>query len=577
MSKESIGLNEGFSYVLTTSSTDQKILEKLCIYLSFPLIIDHIENVVITVESCWPKHRSAIATCAFTVFTNIAIIIGVLEIYFTSLKATAPVCGLKFTATTNTKPIEYDYGARSVAVGDFNNDTWLDMVVTNHIVDLISIYFGQDDGSFSIPTQFPTGTGSTLYMVAVGDLSKDSRLDIAVANFGTNSIGVFMGFRNGSFDNHTDHSICTSRPIVISISDLNNDALLVIVSVNYRTHRISIPHGYENGKFSSAIMYWTGYGSFRSSVVIADFNNDNYLDLAVTNYGTDNIDSYVDIAVANFGSNEIGVLVNNGNGTSTKQVPYSTDSASPYTIGVEDFNQDNRLDLLVTNKGANNIVVLIGYGNGTFANPKMYSTGATSPISLAVGDINKDSRLDVIGVSNDTGALDIVFGSFESLENQVICSADSSPYAVAIGLDIVVANYSDALSVFLAHITGDFNNDNQLDIVFSNGGSNDVIVRLGYGSVAIVDVNNGNRLDIIVGNRESNDISIMLQYNRGFLTNGMTYASGGGSDLQHAVVGDIKDDCRLDIVAANYGTNDVGIIFGHVGGTFLSQIIQSAG
>ncbi|CAF3496143.1 unnamed protein product [Rotaria socialis] len=97
------------------------------------------------------------------------------------------------------------------------------------------------------------------------------------------------------------------------------------------------------------------------------------------------------------------------------------------------------------------------------------------------------------------------------------------------------------------------------------------------GSVAIVDVNNGNRLDIIVGNRESNDISIMLQYNRGFLTNGMTYASGGGSDLQYAVVGDIKDDCRLDIVAANYGTNDVGIIFGHVGGTFLSQIIQGAG
>ncbi|CAF2194180.1 unnamed protein product [Rotaria magnacalcarata] len=126
-------------------------------------------------------------------------------------------------------------------------------------------------------------------MVAVGDLSKDSILDIAVANFGTNSIGIFMGFRNGSFDNHTDHSIRISRPIVISISDLNNDALLGIVGINCRTHSISIPHGYENGKFSSAATYWTGYDSFPSSVVIADFNNDNYLDLAVTNYGTDNI------------------------------------------------------------------------------------------------------------------------------------------------------------------------------------------------------------------------------------------------------------------------------------------------
>ncbi|CAF2096224.1 unnamed protein product, partial [Rotaria magnacalcarata] len=75
------------------------------------------------VESCPSKHRSRIATCAFTVFIIIAIIIGVLTIYCTSPKATGPVCGLKFPATTTTKPIEYDYGARSVAVGDFNNDT----------------------------------------------------------------------------------------------------------------------------------------------------------------------------------------------------------------------------------------------------------------------------------------------------------------------------------------------------------------------------------------------------------------------------------------------------------------------
>ncbi len=46
-------------------------------------------------------------------------------------------------------PIDYDYGPRSVAIGDFNKDTWLDMVVANNIVNSIVIFFGNVNGSFS--------------------------------------------------------------------------------------------------------------------------------------------------------------------------------------------------------------------------------------------------------------------------------------------------------------------------------------------------------------------------------------------------------------------------------------------
>ncbi|CAF4827445.1 unnamed protein product, partial [Rotaria socialis] len=74
------------------------------------------------------------------------------------------------------------------------------MVVANHIVNDIAIYFRQNGTSFSTPIQYPTGNGSTPYIVAVGDFTNDSILDIAVANFGTNSIGVFLGIGNGSFE-----------------------------------------------------------------------------------------------------------------------------------------------------------------------------------------------------------------------------------------------------------------------------------------------------------------------------------------------------------------------------------------
>ncbi|CAF4945097.1 unnamed protein product, partial [Rotaria socialis] len=85
------------------------------------------------------------------------------------------------------------------------------------------------------------------------------------------------------------------------------------------------------------------------------------------------------------------------------------------------------------------------------------------------------------------------------------------------------------------------------------------------------------RLDIVVANYYSSNVSILLQYKRGFLRDEKTYATGGGSDLRYTVVGDMNNDGQLDIAIANYGTNDVGILFGLGNGAFLNQMIFDTG
>ncbi|CAF4073426.1 unnamed protein product [Rotaria magnacalcarata] len=209
--------------------------------------------------------------------------------------------------------------------------------------------------------------------------------------------------------------------------------------------------------------------------------------------------------------------------------------------------QNNRLDLLATNKGTYNIAVLIGDGNGTFANPKMYSTGATSPISLAVGDINKDSRLNVIVVSNDTGALNIPFGSFEGLENQVNYSADSSPYAVTIG---------------------DLNNDGTLGIIIANDNSNDILTSSNPYVVAIGDLNNDTRLDIVVANYHSDALSVLLGHGNGSFANENRYDTG----FMPASIanGDFNNDTRLDTAVANCSGDDVSVLLGYGNGSFAN-------
>ena len=80
-------------------------------------------------------------------------------------------------------------------------------------------------------------------------------------------------------------------------------------------------------------------------------------------------------------------------------------------------------------------------------------------------------------------------------------------------------------------------------------------------SVAVGDFNNDTRLDIVTANCASNDVSVLLQLNRGALRKKITYASGGASDLRCIAIADMNNDTRLDIVVANYGTDNIGILF----------------
>jgi FG-GAP-like repeat len=116
-------------------------------------------------------------------------------------------------------------------------------------------------------------------------------MDIVVANHGTDSVGVFLGYGNGSFMNQSLHPTgFGSRPYSVSVIDINNDTLLDIVVANQGTNNIGIFLGYGNGLFADQMLVALEYGSLPFSVIVGDFNNDQLLDMAVGNSGTDNID-----------------------------------------------------------------------------------------------------------------------------------------------------------------------------------------------------------------------------------------------------------------------------------------------
>src|SRR5258706_589297 len=85
----------------------------------------------------------------------------------------------------------------SVAIGDMNRDHKLDLAVANYGSNTVSMLPGNGDGTFGPRNDHDTG--SYPYFVAVGDLNRDGKPDLVVPNFGSNTVSVLLGNGDGTF------------------------------------------------------------------------------------------------------------------------------------------------------------------------------------------------------------------------------------------------------------------------------------------------------------------------------------------------------------------------------------------
>ncbi|CAM4818368.1 unnamed protein product [Rotaria magnacalcarata] len=297
--------------------------------------------------------------------------------------------------------------------------------------------------------------------------------------------------------------------------------------------------------FSAQTTYSTGM--WPDSVVAADVNGDGK----------------PDIIVANYGSNNAGVLLNVGNGTFSAQTTYSTGSSSaPFSVVAVDVNGDNKTDIIVANYGSNNVGVLLNIGNGTFAAQTTYSTGSSSaPVSVVAVDVNGDNKTDIIVANYDSDNVGVLLnignGTFAA---QTTYSTDSGsdPYYVAAAdvnddgkCDIIVANYgSNNTGVLLNVGNGTF----AAQATYSTGSGSGPV------SVVTVDVNGDNKTDIIVANYDSNNVGVLLNIGNGTFAAQATYSTGSGSGPYYVAAADVNDDGKCDIIVANYGLNNVGVL-----------------
>ena len=245
----------------------------------------------------------------------------------------------------------------SIAVGDFNADGRLDVVVTNEedypsTGGHVSVLMGKGNGRLRRAVQYFAGNGAA-HSVAVADFNRDGKDDMVVASLCT-------------FD--TDTAYCEAHPMM---------------SVD--------------GAFPDYGIQWLPWPF---SVAVGDFNLDGKPDYAVVQYYGD---------MYSGGGAAVSVFINGGSSV------FATGGFYGYSVAVGDLNHDGKPDLVVANGCtdkscvAHSVSVLLGNGDGTFQTPVSYisaTSGGWYDRQLVLADFNADGKLDVAttaGVMLDNG------------------------------------------------------------------------------------------------------------------------------------------------------------------------------
>ena len=164
-------------------------------------------------------------------------------------------------------------------------------------------------------------------------------------------------------------------------------------------------------------------------------------------------DGKIDIAVSNTNAKTIAVFLNDGTGHFGSAI--TTTVTTPATLGLiagGDFNEDGKADLVLgTISGGDQVNrILLGNGDGTFAvQPAIHNSFGF--LSIAVADINGDGHQDLVLGTNGGVAVSLGQGDGTFIDTISLQGSSALPQGGA----------------FMGISAADFNGDGKLDVVAS--------------------------------------------------------------------------------------------------------------
>ncbi|HEV8272219.1 MAG TPA: VCBS repeat-containing protein, partial [Chitinophagaceae bacterium] len=388
-------------------------------------------------------------------------------ILFISIKATAQSIPVNFY-----KPkIDFTTGVIpfSVTISDVDGDGKSDMIIINSASNSISVFRNTSisgsisASSFAAKVDFATGANPV--SVAIDDVDGDSKPDLVIANRSSDNISVLRNtstpgsISSSSFAAKVDFS-AGAGPLSVVVGDVDGDSKPDLVVANYNSnsisvfHNTSIPGSISASSFATKIDFATA--AEPSIVAIGNIDGDSKPDLAVTNFASNTVSIFRNTSTSGtINSSSFGAKVD------------FTTAANPYFVSIGDIDGDDKSELVVTNVSSVSVSVFhnistSGINTSSFA-AKVDFTVGFHPVTVAIGDLDGDGKADMVVANQLSDNISVLHNtsttgniSASSFATKTDFATGNQPVSVATGdLDgdgipeIAATNYnSNTVSVF---------------------------------------------------------------------------------------------------------------------------------